>query len=371
MRVIITGGGTGGHIYPAIAIADKIMMREPDSEILFIGSERGMEKSIVPSAGYNIKYLDVQGINRKKWLKNFEVVYKYSKAKIAVKNIIEDFNPDAVIGTGGYVSAPVISKAADLKYLTFIQEQNAYPGLTNKSLEKKVKKVFLGFETAAKYFEDLNKMVYSGNPVRKDFLNFNRDNFRKLNKIRQKDFVILGYGGSQGAARINREFLEIIKEYNGKKNVKVYFATGKNYYSSTLSELSEMGVDLRGNVVIKEYFEDMSSILKITDLAICRSGALTVSEVATAGVPSILIPSPNVSGNHQYFNALALAQKKATILIEEKELGEGRILKEIRELINSPEKVKLIRENVLKVFNNNATDVIYEVIRWEIDNGRK
>ena len=202
MKVIMTGGGTGGHIYPAIAIADEIKKRFPDAEILFVGAKRGLEKTLVPDNGYPIKLIPVQGFNRKNPLKNVEVLRDLKQGNKLSKQILKEFQPDVVIGTGGYASAPVVKMAQKMHIPTYIHEQNAFPGVTNKMLEKHVEKVFLGFEEGSEYFRYPEKHVATGNPVRKSFYGMDREQARKDLGFRKKDFVLLAVGGSQGAGRI-------------------------------------------------------------------------------------------------------------------------------------------------------------------------
>ena len=257
MRVIMTGGGTGGHIYPAIAIADKIVERSEDTEVLFVGTTHGLEKDLVPHAGYDIEFITVRGLDRKNLLKNFKVLAEYNKGKRQAKKIIEEFKPDVVIGTGGYASSPVVRMAAKMGIPSYIQEQNAFPGVTNKMLEKHVNKVFLGFEEAEKYFKHPEKHVVTGNPVRADFFNFDRAESRKTLGLSDDDFMLLSFGGSQGAGRINKAMIDVVKRYNGEKNMQVYFATGKAYHEPVMTEIGDLGLDIADNIHVMEYISDM------------------------------------------------------------------------------------------------------------------
>lgn len=340
MKVIMTGGGTGGHIYPAIAIADKIKERYEDAEILFVGTEKGMEKTLVPKHGYPIEYITVAGFNRKNMIKNIEVLRKLRKGNRQAKEIMKSFKPDVVIGTGGYVCGPVVRAAHKAGIRTYTQEQNAFPGMTNKILEKYVEKVFLGFSDAQKYFKHREKHIISGNPVRKDFFQADKVSSREELGFAQDDFVLLVFGGSQGAGRINKAMLTVIETLNGMDKVQVCMATGKFYYDAILTEFKERKVELADNIHIIEYISNMDKYLSGADLVISRSGALTVAEVTVCGKAAIFIPSPMVTGNHQFYNAKAVADKGGAIIIEEKELQNDDLVSQIMKLKNSPDTIK-------------------------------
>jgi len=359
MRVIMTGGGTGGHIYPAIAIADKIMERTEGSEILFVGTRHGMEKDLVPGAGYPIKFITVQGINRKNLLKNVKVLMDYNRGKKQAKKIIEKFKPDYVIGTGGYASGPVVKVASSMGIPSYIQEQNAFPGVANKMLEKHVKNVFLGFEEGGKFFKHPEKHIVTGNPVRSSFFNFDRNDARRALGLKEEDFMLLVFGGSLGAGKINQAMIEVIKKYNSVEDVKVFFATGKSYYEPIMTELADKQIVIGKNIYISEYIEDMQIYLAAADLVVSRSGALTVSEIAITGRPSILIPSPNVTGDHQTFNARAISDKGGAILIEERKLSDDVLFEEIERLRGNRALLEGMGEQATKCAPMDAADIIY------------
>jgi len=359
MRVIMTGGGTGGHIYPAIAIADKIVERTNDTEVLFVGTRHGLEKDLVPHAGYEIKFITVRGINRKNPIKNIKVFADYNKGKRQARRIIEEFKPDLVIGTGGYASSPVVRIAAQMGIPSYIQEQNAFPGITNKMLEKHVNKVFLGFEEAAKYFKHPEKHVVTGNPVRADFFNFDRKASRERLGLTDDDFMLLSFGGSQGAGRINKAMLSVCEKYSGARGMQVYFATGKAYYEPVMTEINDLGFNLAPNIHIMEYIRNMQVYLAAADLVVARSGALTVSEIAICGRPSILVPSPNVTGDHQTFNARAIADKGGAVLLPESELDGERLFEEIERLSKDRQALEVMSEKAKESAPMDATDIIY------------
>lgn len=341
MKVIMTGGGTGGHIYPAIAIADKIKERYPNSQILFVGTEHGLEKKLVPENGYPIEFITVAGFNRKNLLKNIEVMKKLSKGNRQAKRLMEVFKPDLVIGTGGYVCGPVVRAAHKAGIKTYTHEQNAFPGVTNKLLEKYVDKLFLGFPEAQEYFKHKKKHVICGNPVRKAFFDAAPAVSRKKLGFRQDDFVLLVFGGSQGAGRINKAMLSVIETVNGMKGIQVCMATGARYYDAILNDLQqERGIKLADNIHILEYISNMEEYLSAADLVISRSGALTVAEVTVCGKAAIFIPSPMVTGNHQYYNAKAVADRGGALIMEEKDLNNEKIIAQILKFKNDPELIE-------------------------------
>jgi UDP-N-acetylglucosamine--N-acetylmuramyl-(pentapeptide) pyrophosphoryl-undecaprenol N-acetylglucosamine transferase len=359
----MTGGGTGGHIYPAIAIADRIKLEDPTSEILFVGTERGKEKDLVPFRGYPIEFIKVSGISRKNMLRNVKVVAEYAKAVWEAGKIIERFKPDVVIGTGGYVSAPLIRAAAKRGIRTFIQEQNAIPGLTNRLLEKDVEKVFLGFEEGSSGFKLPNKLIYSGNPVRSDFYSAQKSKSREILNLDADDFVILAFGGSQGAGRINKAMVDVVERYNGEPGVSIVFVPGKYYHLPVMTELLEKEIRLQDNIRILEYIDDMATYLAAADLVVSRSGALTVSEISVCGKPSILIPSPIVTGDHQLFNANVLGKRGAAVFIEEKNLTDAGLLQEIDELMKNRDRLSDMGRKAKEAATMDATSIIWETIR--------
>lgn len=362
MRVLMTGGGTGGHIYPAIAIADKIKKEHKDAEILFVGTERGLEKSIVPKSGYDIKFIKIRGFNRKNIFKNIKVLMELSKAFKDAKSIIKEFKPDMVIGTGGYVCGPVVRTAHKLGVKTYIHEQNAFPGLTNKLLEKYVDKIFIGFKEAEKNFKHKEKIILSGNPVRGEFEHLDKSECRKKLGIPDKDFVILAFGGSGGAGVLNKEIINLIKTLNGDPDVSIFFGTGRVYYKRVISELETQGIRLSDKIKVLEYIENMQNYLGASDLVISRSGALTIAEINICGKASILIPSPNVTGNHQYFNAKAISETGGAILIQEKNLNENKMIKAVKMLMADRCKLEKMETASKSCAHETATETIYKAI---------
>ncbi len=369
MRAVITGGGTGGHIYPALAIADKIVEKEPGSEILYMGNEIGLEKDIVPSYGYPIELIPAMWIDRSNPIKIAKTFTTTMRGIRQAKSIMKRFRPDAVIGTGGYVCFPVIYAGHRYGAPCFIHEQNAYPGIANRSLERYVDKVFLGFGEAADYFRDSSKLVVTGNPVRAVFRNVDKIQARKKLGIPEDAFLVFSFGGSQGAEMINESVLGLCERIKEKKDIYLIFGTGSQYYDDIMARADSLGLSGSGNIIIKSYIEDMPDHIGASDLIICRCGALSVAEVCTLGRASIMIPSPNVTGNHQYFNARSVSDKGGSVLIEEKDLTEEVLAREVLRLAEDPG----ITENMGKIAGtcipDDPAERIYDDIR--VSMGRK
>lgn len=360
MKVIMTGGGTGGHIYPAVAIADKIKRKHPEAEILFVGTEKGMEKELVPKSGYPIRFITVSGIHRKQIWKNLKTALDLLKGDREARDIIREFKPDLVIGTGGYVCGPVVRAAHKMAIPTYIHEQNAFPGVTNKMLERHVDKVFVSFEEAKQYFKHPENLVVTGNPIRKSFLVGSAFNYREKLSIRDRDFVVLCFGGSRGAGKINSTMKNVVAAVNGMDDVKLYFITGKIHFDRIGQELAEAGVKLCDNIKLMPYADNMHEYLFSSDLVISRSGALTVSEITACGKACILIPSPNVTGNHQYYNAKVVADKGGAILIEEKDLTDEKLISTILRLKNNKEILNSMAKASAAAGKIDAVDIIYD-----------
>jgi len=358
MRAILSCGGTGGHIYPAIAIADKIMEREPDSKILFIGTKKGMENRLVPNAGYEIKGIDASGFNRRSIKANFKTIHNLRVGGTEAHDIIENFKPDVVIGTGGYVTGTVLLQAHRLKYPCFIHEQNAVPGVANKIISDFADGVFVSFKGTENSFTHKDRVVYSGNPIRKEFLSLQRAECRAKLGLSDTDVMILATGGSLGADELNKEIMQLV-EAASLPELKIYFVTGKRYYEDIKAKCP------KGPVEIIDYAENMPLLMKAADLVISRAGAIAVSEITACGKPAILVPSPNVTNNHQFFNAKAIADEGAAILLEEKDLykAESVIATEVLSLLARPESLSCMAERALSLGKTDAADVIYEQVK--------
>ena len=359
MKVIIAGGGTGGHIYPAIAIADKIKRKKPDCSILFVGTDKGMERELVPANGYEIRFISARGVDRKNPLKNLAALRDFIRGSMQVKRILQEYEPDLVIGTGGYVCGPVIRTASKIGIRTFIHEQNAFPGLTNRMLEKYVEKVFVSFPESKMYFKQKHKLVVTGNPVRREFVISSIFDYRKKLGIEPGEFLILSFGGSRGAEKINDTILELADAVRMMPKAKLIHITGKPYYESFSRRLRERGIVADNRIHILPYTNSMHEYMFASDLVICRSGAITTAEVTACGKPAIFIPSPNVTANHQYFNAKAIADKGGAVLIEEKDLTPEKLKSVVMCLMNNREALNAMAKASATLGRTDGADAIY------------
>lgn len=367
MRIMFVAGGTGGHINPAVAVAQELKRLYPECEILFVGTKGRMETRIVPQAGFEIKTVEMNGFSRKLSPKgiaeNVKTVYLTLKASSDAKKIISDFSPDAVVGFGGYVTGPVLRTAVKMGIKTAIHEQNAFPGVANKALAKSVDKVMLTVGAAEKYMKCKNPPAVTGLPVRRDIVKADRDFARAALKVGNDKMLVLSMGGSLGADAVNKAVTELITALHTDKSIHFIHATGQ-YGKWVGDKLKENGVPFGGgtNVDIREYINDMDICLPACDLVISRAGASSISEIQALSKPSILIPSPNVAENHQYHNAMALAQNDGALLIEEKELSGELLTKTVLELKNDKEKLRSLGMNAGKGAKLNALGEICRII---------
>lgn len=367
MKIMFVAGGTGGHINPAIAVANEVKRLEPNTEILFVGTEGRMETQIVPKAGFSIKTLKMNGFSRSMSFsgikQNFETVYLTLKASSDAKKIISEFGPDVVVGFGGYVTGPVLRTAAKMGIKTAIHEQNAFPGVANKALAKLVDKVMLTSAAAEKHMKCKNPPVVTGLPVRREIVKADRAFARATLGLKSTDMLVLSMGGSLGADAINNAVVSMLTTLKDEKNICFLHSTGK--YGKWVGEkLTENGVSYgKGtNIEIREYIDNMDICLPACDLVISRAGASSISEIQLLGKPSILIPSPNVAENHQYHNAMTLAENDGAILIEEKNLDSEILAKTVQDLKNNPSKLNEISSNALKNAKSNALSEICRII---------
>lgn len=361
MRVIFAGGGTGGHINPAISIADYAKLQDSELCALFIGTQRGLESKLVPKAGYDIKYIDIQGFNRKNLLKNVSVIAKLIKSRMDCRKIIREFKPDCVVCTGGYVSGPVIMAAAKEGVPSLIHEQNVYPGLTVKGSEKYAHYLAVSFDETVNLMSAKEKCVVTGNPIRTQILDANKEEARKKLGI-DKPFVLV-FGGSLGAQRINETMLQIIPRLKQNGNVKLLFGTGERNYESIRSAVSKMGISEDDeNIEIVPYIDNMAEVMSAADVVVARSGAITVSELAALGKPSVLIPSPNVVRNHQEQNAREFEKNGAAEVITEAGLTADVLYKKVTELLEDETKLNEMSDNLIKMAKTDALPKIYELM---------
>ena len=366
MRLIFAGGGTAGHINPALAIAGYVREKQPDAEILYIGNKGGMEERLVPQAGFEFKSVSVQGFRRKISLKslkeNIVTVNKAVRSTMDAERIIKEFKPDICIGTGGYVSGPVLKAASKLGVPILIHEQNAYPGITNKMLAKKAARVMLAMPAARDKFKGDYNFADTGNPIRGAILKEEKSSARKKLGLDERP-VILSFGGSLGADNINKALADVISRSAKDGRYQHIHAYGQ--YGKWFPELlKEKGADLEkaSNLDIREYINDMPVCLAAADVVVARAGAMTLSEIQVKGKPSILIPSPNVAENHQYHNAMALVNKKAALMIEEKDLTPEKLTDAIDSLASDPKRLAEYSDNAKKMGIANASERIYDII---------
>lgn len=358
MNIILSGGGTAGHINPAIAIANYVLSKEPDSKILFIGTKKGLENKLIPNEGFDIKYIDVEGFSTESKIKNLRPGMKFAKSILKCLAIISGFKPDAVIGTGGYVCAPVVFAANLLNIPTIIHEQNVFPGAAIKFLSKKSTITAISFDESRKYLKNAASILTTGNPIRPAILSSSREDSRKALGLKDEK-LILALGGSLGAAAINDTIVEFIKN-NNDANLKIILSTGERDYERVQNNLKDVSND---TFEIRKYIDDMDTVLSSADLVVCRSGAITLSEICALGKASVLIPSPNVVNNHQEYNARALENSNAAYVILEKELTYDLFLNKVQSVIYSDSKRLDMEKNALSLAKTEACEIIYDKLK--------
>jgi UDP-N-acetylglucosamine--N-acetylmuramyl-(pentapeptide) pyrophosphoryl-undecaprenol N-acetylglucosamine transferase len=354
----LSGGGTGGHIFPALSIANEIKKRNPDCEILFVGALGRMEMEKIPAAGYKIIGLPVMGFPRKPSLKIFKFFVNLFKSARLARNIVKEFNPQIAIGVGGYASGPLLRAAAKNGVPTLIQEQNSYAGITNKMLSKKVKAICVAYDNMERYFPK-EKIVFTGNPVRENLIQ-NIDNKKEAAKyfnLKETDKVILIIGGSLGARSINNSVLKNIAEI-AKTDVKVIWQTGAYYFENIQNELKEKRP---GNLQIHKFITRMDLAYSIAGLVISRAGAGTISELCLVGKPTVLVPSPNVSEDHQTKNAMALVEKNAALFVRDNEIEE-KLFATAFDVVNDEERCKKLAVEIKKLAKPEATKTIVDEV---------
>lgn len=360
LKVIISGGGTGGHIFPAISIANALRALKPDAQILFVGAIDRMEMQRVPAAGYKIKGLPICGFDRQHKLKNIKVLFKIWKSQRMAKKIIKDFKPDVVVGVGGFASGPTLNTAASMGVPCLIQEQNSYAGVTNKLLAKKAEKICVAYEGMERFFP-AEKIIMTGNPVRQALLNtkISREDAVKSFGLNPEKKTILLLGGSLGARTINVSVLlhlDLVKS----TDVQFIWQTG-SYYSAAIAE--ELKGENIPNLKVTDFITDMATAYKAADLVISRAGASSISEFCLIGKPVILVPSPNVAEDHQTKNALALSSKNAAIHVKDAD-APANLLELAVHTVNDDKRLKELSENVLKLALPDSAEIIAkEVIK--------
>ena len=360
LRVIISGGGTGGHIFPAVSIANAIKAQRPDAKILFVGAIGRMEMQRVPAAGYEIKGLPICGFDRKNLLKNIKVLYMIWKSQRMAKQIIREFKPQVAVGVGGYASGPTLNKAAAMGIPCLIQEQNSYAGVTNKLLAKKAEKICVAYEGMERFFP-AEKIILTGNPVRQALLDatISREEAIKAQALDPAKKTILLVGGSLGARTINESVLQHL-DLVRSSNVQFIWQTGKYYSAEIAKRLQGMEIP---NLKVTDFITDMGAAYRAADLVISRAGASSISEFCLIGKPVILVPSPNVAEDHQTKNALALSTKDAAIYVKDSE-APSTLLELAVKTVNDEARLKSLSENILKLALPDSAKIIAdEVIR--------
>ena len=334
MRVLVTGGGTGGHVNPALAIANTIKKNIPDAEIAFVGTVRGLENQLVPKAGYKLYHVDVRGIRRSLSLYNIRSLWLAAVSPVKAKKIIKEFKPDLVVGTGGYVSWPILVAASRMNIPTAVHESNAVPGLAVRKLVPYVDRIFTNFAVSAEILGKSGKVMQVGCPMLGEFCNISREDARKQLGISLDSKYIVSFGGSLGAAAMNDMAIELMRDYvSSNKNVRYTHATGGDHFESVNERFLGEGLDKYENIELLQYIYDMPLRMAAADIIISRAGAITISELARQGKAAILIPSPNVTDDQQTKNAKALADIGGACMIREPELVNGKICKEVASLL--------------------------------------
>ncbi len=360
MKVIISGGGTGGHIYPALAIARGIKARLPETDILYVGTKEGLESKIVPSCGFDFATIDVSGINRASILKASASLAKFPKSIFQAWNIVKQFKPNMVVGTGGYVSFPVVS--AGTLYpgcRTFIHEQNAFPGIANRNLAKKANCTMLNFPEAARHLKAKNIKV-TGLPVRNEIMAVDRGQAISKMGLNPSVFTLLSFGGSRGAASINGAMLKLLQEYP-LQDIQIIWITGESAYEDIIRQLQGTPVSA-SKLIVKPFMHNIEDAMAAADLALCRAGASTLSELAILGLPAILVPYPYAAENHQEKNARSLIEKKAAEMVIDEFLDGDTLFKKLEELRKDKSRIQKMSINMQKEARPDALNKILDII---------
>lgn len=363
MKILFAGGGTAGHINPALAVAGYIKEKHPDAEISYIGTAKKLEAKLVPAKGYDFHTIDVAGFSRslspKGIMNNISAVKKAVVASSRCKKLLKEINPDVVIGTGGYVSGPVLKTAQKMGYKTGIHEQNAFPGVTTKMLVAGADVIMLAMPEAEKHLKLNKKPVITGNPIRGELLKITREEARKKLGLDNRP-LILSFGGSLGAQKINESVCELIKWHNNTGKYYHIHATGKTGYDDMKQALSD--ITLADEVSLREYIDDMDVCMAAADLVICRAGAITLGELQACGKPAVLIPSPYVAENHQFHNAMTLKKAGAAELLEEKDLSGDSLKDVVSRLISDSDKLEEMSKAASRSAIIDANERIYKEI---------
>ena len=372
MRVLMTGGGTGGHINPALAIAKTILAHEPDSEIAFVGTARGMENRLIPKEGFPLYHIEIQGFRRSLSPANLKTLWLMITSVRKAKKLIRSFKPDVCIGTGGYVCWPLIKAAASLGIPTALHESNALAGMAVKLLASDIDILFTNFEATAEQVRSCKKILHVGNPLKNGFTTVTKEEARKrLGLEGSYRYSLLSCGGSLGAEKINSEALRLMKDYVAQHpEIHYLHQAGVGNYDAVKTEFDRLGLGQYPNLQLVDYIYDMPDRLAAADLVINRAGAMTISELALLKKPAILIPSPNVTDNHQYKNAKVLADAGAAVLLEESALSQGVLKQTVADLLVNRETRRLMAERFGEFAVKNANILIYNAVK-DLVNSKK
>jgi UDP-N-acetylglucosamine--N-acetylmuramyl-(pentapeptide) pyrophosphoryl-undecaprenol N-acetylglucosamine transferase len=365
VRVLLTGGGTGGHIYPALAIAKYLQEREKQVEILYVGTERGLESDIVPRAGLPFRTIEVSGLKRSLSLDTWKTFWRLGKGIRQARTIVREFRPDLVIGTGGYVCLPVLFVARLMGHLTMVHEQNVYPGLTNRFLSRFVHRVCISFPDAEKYFKSKGKVVLTGNPRASEVIRVDPDKTMRVGRehgLDRKYKTVVVVSGSRGAKPINEAVLDMLEEVAQQNVFQLLYITGKVHYDEIMERVRKRNLDQAHTIRVRPFVYDMPELLKQTDLLIGRAGASTIAEVTAMGVPAILIPSPYVTANHQEHNARWVVEHGGGVMIRESDLTGKRLYDTVYSLVSDERKLAEMRENSRALGIPDALEKLYQVI---------
>lgn len=358
MRLLVSGGGTGGHIYPALALIEEAKRKDPMTEVLYVGTNRGLESRIVPEAGIDFKTIEIQGFKRSLSLENFKTVYLFLKSIHDSKKIIKEFKPDVVVGTGGYVCGSVVFAAAQMHIPTVVHEQNSVAGVTNKFLSHFADKVAICFDDVRQSFPE-NKIVFTGNPRAQQVAHMENKNRLKEYGLKDEYPTVLIFGGSRGAEGINQAALDAAQKF-ANQDYQVLFVTGRVHYDEIMKKAQEK--EIPENVVIKPYISNMPEILPEIDLIVGRAGATSLAEITALGIPSILIPSPYVTADHQTKNAMSLVNRNAALMIKESDLDGNKLAQAVNQLMNDTDKRKTMAKNASDAGVRDAADRLYNVL---------
>ena len=366
MRVIVAAAGTAGHINPGLAIANKIKEKEPDSEIIFIGTTRGRENDLVPRAGYELKTIEAYGLSKQISIQNFKKICTTLKATGKARKVIQEFKPDVIVGAGGYICGPVVWAAKKENIPVVLHESNAFPGKAVKFLAKKADTVLISFEEARSRITSAKNIVFTGTPVKiekKEYTQEDRKTILNTGGLKENLPTILMFGGSQGAQKINEAVIGIL-ENKLNKQYQIIWATGPKQYNIIKEQLAQKNIDIENieNAKILPYIYNMEEIMNVSNVIVARSGAMTITEISNLGKPSILVPLPNVSQDHQLYNAKVLADVGASKIILNNELTKDNLNKEIENIIKNPEKMKIMEEKALSKSVKNVPEKIYKEI---------